>query len=79
MRRDQVVPPSGGESFVRDVVVHPGAVGVVALDAELTRARLALVQAVGIVIGSGLKVFGVTPVEAKLGDAALQLYVRRIA
>jgi arginyl-tRNA synthetase len=32
-------------------------------DAELTRARLALVQAVGIVIGSGLKVFGVTPVE----------------
>jgi arginyl-tRNA synthetase len=32
-------------------------------NAELTRARLALVQAVGIVIGSGLKVFGVTPVE----------------
>jgi arginyl-tRNA synthetase len=32
-------------------------------DAELTRARLALVQAVGNVIGSGLKVFGVTPVE----------------
>jgi arginyl-tRNA synthetase len=32
-------------------------------DAALTRARLALVQAVGIVIGSGLKVFGVTPVE----------------
>ena len=32
-------------------------------DPELTRARLALVQAVGIVIGSGLKVFGVTPVE----------------
>jgi arginyl-tRNA synthetase len=32
-------------------------------DAELTRARLALVQAVGFVIGSGLKVFGVTPVE----------------
>jgi len=31
--------------------------------AELTRARLALVQAVGFVIGSGLKVFGVTPVE----------------
>jgi arginyl-tRNA synthetase len=30
---------------------------------ELTRARLALVQGVGIVIGSGLKVFGVTPVE----------------
>jgi len=32
-------------------------------NAPLTRARLALVQAVGIVIGSGLKVFGVTPVE----------------
>jgi arginyl-tRNA synthetase len=32
-------------------------------DIELTRARLALVQAVGFVIGSGLKVFGVTPVE----------------
>jgi arginyl-tRNA synthetase len=32
-------------------------------DAGLTRARLALVQAVGFVIGSGLKVFGVTPVE----------------
>jgi arginyl-tRNA synthetase len=32
-------------------------------DTELTRARLALVQAVGFVIGSGLKVFGVTPVE----------------
>lgn len=32
-------------------------------DAELTRARLALVQAVGFVIGSGLKVFGVTPVD----------------
>jgi len=36
---------------------------VVEGDAETTRARLALVQAVGIVIGSGLKVFGVTPVE----------------
>ncbi|MDP1960795.1 MAG: arginine--tRNA ligase [Reyranella sp.] len=32
-------------------------------DADLTRARLALVQAVGFVIGSGLKVFGVTPVD----------------
>jgi ADP-ribose pyrophosphatase len=32
VRRDQVVPPSGGEPFVRDVVEHPGAVGVVALD-----------------------------------------------
>ena len=30
---------------------------------DLTRARLALVQAVGFVIGSGLKIFGVTPVE----------------
>ena len=36
---------------------------VVEGDAELTRARLALVQAIGFVIGSGLKVFGVTPVE----------------
>jgi arginyl-tRNA synthetase len=36
---------------------------IVENDPELTRARLALVQAVGIVIGSGLKVFGVTPVE----------------
>lgn len=32
VRRDHVVPPSEGEPFVRDVVVHPGAVGVVALD-----------------------------------------------
>ncbi|MDP1750122.1 MAG: arginine--tRNA ligase [Reyranella sp.] len=32
-------------------------------DADLSRARLALVQAVGFVIGSGLKVFGVTPVD----------------
>jgi arginyl-tRNA synthetase len=36
---------------------------VVEGDAELTRARLALVQAVRFVIESGLKVFGVTPVE----------------
>jgi arginyl-tRNA synthetase len=36
---------------------------IVEEDSELTRARLALVQAVGFVIGSGLKVFGVTPVE----------------
>ncbi|HEY6980817.1 arginine--tRNA ligase [Reyranella sp.] len=36
---------------------------VVESDPELSRARLALVQAVGIVIGSGLKIFGVTPVE----------------
>ncbi|GAA1597271.1 NUDIX hydrolase [Kribbella sancticallisti] len=34
VRRDQVVPPNGGDAFVRDVVVHPGAVGVVALDAD---------------------------------------------
>ena len=32
-------------------------------DTGLTRARLALVQAIGFVIGSGLKVFGVTPVD----------------
>ncbi|NIK57599.1 NUDIX domain-containing protein [Kribbella shirazensis] len=31
VRRDAIEPP-GGEPFVRDVVVHPGAVGVVALD-----------------------------------------------
>lgn len=36
---------------------------VVEGDAEVTRARLALVQAIGFVIESGLKVFGVTPVE----------------
>jgi arginyl-tRNA synthetase len=36
---------------------------IVEEDAELTRARLALVQAIGFVIGSALKVFGVTPVE----------------
>ena len=34
VRRDQVVPPNGGDTFVRDVVVHPGAVGVVALDPD---------------------------------------------
>ncbi|MDX2971443.1 NUDIX hydrolase [Kribbella solani] len=33
VRRDTIEPP-GGESFVRDVVVHPGAVGVVALDQD---------------------------------------------
>lgn len=33
VRREQVAPP-GAESFTRDVVVHPGAVGVVALDNE---------------------------------------------
>ena len=36
---------------------------VVEGDSDLTRARLALVQGIGFVIGSGLKVFGVTPVE----------------
>jgi 8-oxo-dGTP pyrophosphatase MutT (NUDIX family) len=34
VRRDTVSHPDGGESFVRDVVVHPGAVGVIALDEE---------------------------------------------
>jgi 8-oxo-dGTP pyrophosphatase MutT (NUDIX family) len=33
VRRD-VVAPAGGEEFTRDVVVHPGAVGVVALDEQ---------------------------------------------
>jgi len=33
VRRDTVAPP-GQDSFVRDVVVHPGAVGVVALDED---------------------------------------------
>jgi arginyl-tRNA synthetase len=36
---------------------------LVAADAELTRARLALVRAVALVIASGLGVFGVEPVE----------------
>ena len=36
---------------------------IVADDAELTRARLALARAVGLVIASGLTVFGVDPVE----------------
>jgi len=42
---------------------EPGLRFVVEGDAELTRARLALVKGIGFVIGSGLKVFGVTPVE----------------
>jgi len=42
---------------------NPGLRFVVEGDVELSRARLALVQAIGFVIGSGLKVFGVTPVE----------------
>src|SRR5215471_14908661 len=42
---------------------EPGLRFVVEGDEELTRARLALVQGIGFVIGSGLKVFGVTPVE----------------
>ncbi|HEX6235102.1 MAG TPA: NUDIX hydrolase [Jiangellaceae bacterium] len=33
VRKDVVVPSSGGE-FTRDVVVHPGAVGILALDDE---------------------------------------------
>jgi 8-oxo-dGDP phosphatase len=32
VRRDHITPPGDGEPFVRDIVVHPGAVGVVALD-----------------------------------------------
>ncbi len=32
VRQDLVAPPGGRERFTRDVVVHPGAVGVVALD-----------------------------------------------
>jgi ADP-ribose pyrophosphatase len=32
VRRDHVTLPTGGDPFVRDVVVHPGAVGVIALD-----------------------------------------------
>jgi arginyl-tRNA synthetase len=42
---------------------EPGLRFVIESDPELSRARLALVQAIGFVIGSGLKVFGVTPVE----------------
>jgi arginyl-tRNA synthetase len=42
---------------------EPGLRFVVEGDPELTQARLALVQAVGFVIGSGLKIFGVTPVD----------------
>jgi arginyl-tRNA synthetase len=42
---------------------EPGLRFVIENDPTLSRARLALVQAIGIVIGSGLKVFGVTPVE----------------
>lgn len=34
VRRDTVTPPNGGEPFVRDVVEHPGAVGVIALDEQ---------------------------------------------
>jgi 8-oxo-dGTP pyrophosphatase MutT (NUDIX family) len=41
VRRDAVRPPSGEDPFVRDVVEHPGAVGVVALDDE---ERVLLVQ-----------------------------------
>jgi 8-oxo-dGTP pyrophosphatase MutT (NUDIX family) len=34
VRRDTVTPVAGGEPFVRDVVEHPGAVGVIALDEQ---------------------------------------------
>jgi ADP-ribose pyrophosphatase len=34
VRSDEVTHPEGGEPFVRDVVVHPGAVGVIALDEQ---------------------------------------------
>jgi len=36
---------------------------IVADDPALTKARLALVQAVAFVVASGLRVFGVTPLE----------------
>ncbi len=42
---------------------EPGLRFVIEGDSDLTRARLALVQGIGFVIGSGLKVFGVTPVD----------------
>jgi arginyl-tRNA synthetase len=42
---------------------EPGLKFVIEGDPELTRARLAMVKAIGFVIGSGLKVFGVTPVD----------------
>jgi arginyl-tRNA synthetase len=42
---------------------EPGLRFVIEGDPELTRARLALVQGIGFVIGSGLNIFGVTPVE----------------
>jgi arginyl-tRNA synthetase len=42
---------------------EPGLRFVIEGEDELSRARLALVQGIGFVIGSGLKVFGVTPVE----------------
>jgi 8-oxo-dGTP pyrophosphatase MutT (NUDIX family) len=40
VRRD-TIEPAGGDTFVRDIVVHPGAVGVVALD---ERNRMLLVR-----------------------------------
>ena len=42
---------------------EPGLKFVIEGDSELTRARLAMVKAIGFVIASGLKVFGVTPVD----------------
>ncbi len=34
VRSDLVTPPDGGAPFMRDVVLHPGAVGIIALDVE---------------------------------------------
>jgi len=34
VRKDVVAPPHGGPEFTRDVVVHPGAVAIVALDED---------------------------------------------
>jgi len=34
VRQDRVQPPNGHPAFERDVVVHPGAVGIVALDED---------------------------------------------
>ncbi len=42
---------------------EPGLRFVIEGEPEISRARLALVQAIGFVIGSGLKIFGVKPVE----------------
>ncbi len=34
VHEEHVEPPNGGPAFDRDVVVHPGAVGIIALDAD---------------------------------------------